>query len=100
MRRAQAALAGEVDGFIGLAACGPAPLPGDTGGSTNRILHTTGNPIMNTASSGLGCPVVTVPIMAVEGMPLGLAVTGQPHQDERTTAIARWIAATIPPISV
>jgi Asp-tRNA(Asn)/Glu-tRNA(Gln) amidotransferase A subunit family amidase len=38
--------------------------------------------------------------MAVEGMPLGLAVTGQPHQDERTTAIARWIAATIPPISV
>lgn len=100
MRRAQAALAGEVDGFIGLAACGPAPLPGDTGGSTNRILHTTGNPIMNTASSGLGCPVVTVPIMAVEGMPLGLAVTGQPHQDERTTAIARWIAATIPSISV
>ncbi|MBR0660689.1 amidase [Neoroseomonas oryzicola] len=98
MRRAQAALAGEVDAFIGLPACGPAPLPGDTGGSTNRILHTTGNPIMNTASSGLGCPVVTVPRMAVEGMPLGLAVTAQPHQDERATAIARWIADAIPPI--
>jgi Asp-tRNA(Asn)/Glu-tRNA(Gln) amidotransferase A subunit family amidase len=98
MRRAQAALAGEVDGFIGLPACGPAPLPGDTGGSTNRILHTTGNPIMNTASSGLGCPVVTVPRMAVEGMPLGIAITTQPHQDERATAIARWIADAVPPI--
>ncbi|WP_240789843.1 amidase [Roseomonas sp. HF4] len=98
MRRAQAALAGEVDAFIGLPACGPAPLPGDTGGSTNRILHTTGNPIMNTASSGLGCPVVTVPRMAVGGMPLGIAVTAQPHQDERAVAIARWIADAIPPI--
>jgi Asp-tRNA(Asn)/Glu-tRNA(Gln) amidotransferase A subunit family amidase len=100
MRRAQAALAGEVDGFIGLPACGPAPLPGDTGGSTNRILHTTGNPIMNTASSGLGCPVVTVPRMAVEGMPLGIAITTQPHQDERAVAIARWIEAAVPPIMV
>lgn len=98
MRRAQAALAGEVDAFIGLPACGPAPLPGDTGGSANRILHTTGNPIMNTASSALGCPVVTVPRMAVEGMPLGIAVTGQPHQDEKVTAIARWIADAVPPI--
>jgi Asp-tRNA(Asn)/Glu-tRNA(Gln) amidotransferase A subunit family amidase len=98
MRRAQAALAGEVDAFIGLPACGPAPLPGDTGGSSNRILHTTGNPIMNTASSGLGCPVVTVPRMAVAGMPLGIAVTAQPHQDERAVAIARWIADAVPPI--
>lgn len=98
MRRALAALAGEVDGFIGLPACGPAPLPGDTGGSSNRILHTTGNPIMNTASSGLGCPVVTVPKMAVGGMPLGLAVTAQVNQDERAAAIARWIDGAIPPI--
>ncbi len=80
--------------------CGPAPLPGDTGGSTNKILHTTGNPIMNTASSGLGCPVVTVPRMAVDGMPLGIAITAQPHQDERATAIARWIADAVPPIMV
>ena len=98
MRRAQAALAGEVDAFIGLPACGAAPLPGDTGGSTNRILHTTGNPIMNTASSGLGCPVVTVPRMAVDGMPLGIAITAQPDQDERATAIARWIGQAVPPI--
>ena len=100
MRLAQAALAGEVDGFIGLPACGPAPLPGDTGGSSNRIVHTTGNPIMNTASSALGCPVVTVPVMAVDGMPLGLSVTTQPHQDERAAAIGRWIADAIPPIIV
>ena len=64
----------------------------------DRILHTTGNPIMNTASSGLGCPVVTVPRMAVEGMPLGIAITAQPHQDERATAIARWIGEAVPPI--
>lgn len=100
MRQAQAALAGEVDGFIGLSALGPAPLPGDTGGSVGKILHTTGNPIMNSASSALGCPVVTVPLLAVGGMPLGLAITTQPHQDERATAIARWIADAVPSITV
>lgn len=100
MRGAQAALAGEVDGFIGLAACGPAPLLGDTGGSMGSIVHTTGNPAMNTASSALGCPVMTVPLMAVENMPVALAVTTQPHQDERATAIARWIGETLAPIVV
>lgn len=100
MRRAQAALAGEVDAFIGLAACGPAPLLGDTGGTMLGITHTTGNPAMNTASSALGCPVVTVPVMAVEGMPVALAVTTQPHQDERATAIARWVGGTLRPIVV
>lgn len=100
MRRALAAMAGEVDGFIGLAACGPAPLLGDTGGSSLGITHTTGNPAMNTASSALGCPVVTVPILAVDGMPLALAVSAQPHQDERAAAIARWIAGAVPPIAI
>ncbi len=100
MRRAQAALAGEVDGFIGLAACGPAPLLGDTGGTMLGITHTTGNPAMNTASSALGCPVVTVPVMAVEGMPVALAITAQPHQDERAAAIARWVGETVRPIVV
>jgi Asp-tRNA(Asn)/Glu-tRNA(Gln) amidotransferase A subunit family amidase len=98
MRRAFAAMGGEVDGFIGLAACGPAPILGDTGGTSLGITHTTGNPAMNTASSALGCPVVTVPILAVEGMPLALAVSAQPHQDERAAAIARWIGAAIAPI--
>lgn len=100
MRRAQAALAGEVDAFIGLASTGPAPLLGSTDGTIRGITHTTGNPAMNTASSALGCPVVTVPIMAVEGMPVALAISGQPHQDERATAIARWIGGALPPIII
>ncbi|MBR0649644.1 amidase [Roseomonas terrae] len=100
MRRAQAALAGEVDAFIGLAATGPAPVLGSTDGTIRGITHTTGNPAMNTASSCLGCPVVTVPIMAVDGMPVALAVSGQVHQDERATAIGRWIAGAVPPIMV
>ena len=49
--------------------------PDDMGGSTSRILRTTDNPIMNTACS-------------------------QPHQDERATAIARWIADAVSPIMV
>jgi Asp-tRNA(Asn)/Glu-tRNA(Gln) amidotransferase A subunit family amidase len=100
MRRAQAALAGEVDAFIGLASTGPAPVLGSTDGTIKGITHTTGNPAMNTASSSLGCPVVTVPIMAVDGMPVALAVSGQVHQDERATAIGRWIAEAVPPIMV
>ena len=98
MRRAMAALAGEVDAFIGLGSTGPAPVLGSTDGTIRGITHTTGNPAMNTASSALGCPVVTVPVMAVEGMPVALAVSGQLHQDERATAIGRWIAEALPPI--
>jgi len=49
-------------------------------------------------SSILGAPVVTVPLMAVSGLPVGVQVMGQPHEDAAVAAIARWLAEAIPPV--
>jgi Asp-tRNA(Asn)/Glu-tRNA(Gln) amidotransferase A subunit family amidase len=95
-----AALAPVADGFIAPAALGPAPRLGDTGGSQGEIVHTTGDPTYNAASSILGAPAVTVPVMAVGGMPVGVQVMGQQHADERTVAIARWLADAVPAVEV
>lgn len=38
------------------------------------------------------------PLSAIDGLPIGISITGQPHQDEGATAIARWIAGAVPPI--
>lgn len=90
-RAAHAALTPICDALISLSCLGPAPKLGDTGGSDGRIIHTTGNPVMNAATSVLGCPVVTIPVLAVEGLPVGIQLIGQWHADERVTAMARWL---------
>lgn len=90
-RAAHAALAPICDALVSLSCLGPAPKLGDTGGSDGRIIHTTGNPVMNAATSVLGCPVVTVPVLAVEGLPVGMQLIGQWHADEHVTAMARWL---------
>ena len=43
----------------------------------------------------LFAPVVTVPLMSVGGMPVGVQVMGQQHEDARMTGIARWLADTV-----
>jgi len=48
----------------------------------------------------LFAPCVTMPMMSVGGMPVGAQVMGQPHQDARMTAIARWIIGEIDPVVV
>jgi Asp-tRNA(Asn)/Glu-tRNA(Gln) amidotransferase A subunit family amidase len=40
----------------------------------------------------LFAPVVTVPLMSVGGMPVGVQLTGQQHDDARVTGPARWFA--------
>ncbi|MFN3390038.1 MAG: amidase family protein, partial [Allosphingosinicella sp.] len=95
-----AAFAPVADGFIAPAALGPAPRLGDPGGSQGEILHTTGDPTYNAASSILGAPAVTVPVMAVGGLPVGVQVMGQQHADERVVAMARWLAEAVPAVEV
>jgi Asp-tRNA(Asn)/Glu-tRNA(Gln) amidotransferase A subunit family amidase len=94
-RAAHAALAPVCDALITLSCLGPAPKLGDTGGSDGKIIHTTGNPVMNAATSVLGCPAVTVPVLAVEGLPVGIQLIGQWHEDERITAFARWLRGAL-----
>ena len=54
----------------------------------------------NYPSSMLFAPSVTIPLMSVGGMPGDTQVMGQPSNDARVTAIARWLLGVISPVVV
>jgi Asp-tRNA(Asn)/Glu-tRNA(Gln) amidotransferase A subunit family amidase len=91
-------LADRVDAMIAPASPGPAPLwPGDTPGQP-LLPRPTGDPVFNYPSSLLGAPVVTSPLTAVRGLPMGIQLMGQPGADARMVAIARWLRDTVRPV--
>lgn len=99
-RQAHTALAPLADAVVTLSCPGPAPLwLGDTPGEP-LAARPTGDAVFNYPSSMLGAPVVTIPMMAVGGMPVGLQVMGQAHEDARVTALARWIHQSVQPVAV
>jgi Asp-tRNA(Asn)/Glu-tRNA(Gln) amidotransferase A subunit family amidase len=81
LRNTHEELAKRCDGFITLSSPGPGPIGMDQGSA-----------IFNEASSILGAPAISVPVLTSESMPLGLQLLGPWHGDERLTAVARWIA--------
>jgi len=85
-----AAIAPLADALISLGSPGPAP----------RGLGSTGDSVFNSPTSILGAPAVTVPILAIEGMPVGIQIVGQRHADARTAGIARGLLETVRPVSV
>ena len=88
------------DAVITLSCPGPAPLwSGDEPGKP-LAPRPTGDPVFNFPSSMLFAPAVTIPIMAVQGMPVGMQLMGQQHEDARITAMARWLLETVPPVTV
>lgn len=93
--RAQVALVGQqVDGFITLASSGPAPFDGvDQAGTVDRPnAHlSTGSRSFLSPWSMVGGPAFSLPLMAVDGMPVGLQVMGTADTDYRLTAVARWL---------
>ncbi|MFN4088260.1 MAG: amidase family protein [Alphaproteobacteria bacterium] len=97
-QQVHATLAPLADAVISLACPGPAPLwSGDVPGQP-LAPRPTGDFVFNAPSSMLFAPVVTMPLMGIGGMPVGVQVMGQQHEDARMTAIARWISGTITPI--
>ena len=78
------AFKGRADGFVTLNQTGPAP---------------TGMPVGNTVygepSSLLGVPAMNLPVMAVDGMPVGLQLLGFYRGDADMTALGRWMAQTL-----
>jgi Asp-tRNA(Asn)/Glu-tRNA(Gln) amidotransferase A subunit family amidase len=99
-RRHFAALGPLADGIIALTSDGPAPVLGDTSGSAQGITHTTGTPAMAAPLSMLGAPTVALPMMAVEGMPVGVQIAGQPHFDQKVCGMARWVKENIEQVTV
>ena len=93
-------LAPLADAVLTLSCPGPAPLwSGDVPGEP-LAPHPTGNAVFNYPSSMLFAPAVTVPLMSVSGMPVGVQLMGQQHEDARITALARWLLETVPPVVV
>ena len=87
LRARHAALAPVADAVIVPAAPGPAP----------KGLGFTGSPSFNALSSGLGAPAITLPLMAVDGLPVGVQLIGQVQGDDRLAAHAAWVAETFLP---
>ncbi|MGY3364254.1 Asp-tRNA(Asn)/Glu-tRNA(Gln) amidotransferase A subunit family amidase [Bradyrhizobium sp. GM2.4] len=98
-RAAHAMIAHIADAVISPSSIGPAPRL-DNKGVDSGIVHTTGLPNYNAVTSLLGAPTITIPMLAVGGLPVGVQVIGQQHTDDRLAGIARWIAETIPPRSI
>ena len=46
----------------------------------------------------LHAPCVTVPLLGVGGMPVGVQLMGQQHEDARVTAMARWVMGAVAPV--
>jgi Asp-tRNA(Asn)/Glu-tRNA(Gln) amidotransferase A subunit family amidase len=92
------AVAPLADAAITLACPGPAPLwSGDVPGQP-LAPRPTGDFVFNAPSSMLFAPAVTLPLMAVGGMPVGVQVMGQQQQDARVTALARWLLENVAPV--
>jgi len=85
MRQAHAALAGEIDGLITLSAPSIAPVG----------LETTGNPVFAAPATILGAPAFSLPLMALDGLPLGLQLIGFPGRDADLAGRARWVTDAV-----
>jgi len=98
MRAAHAAIAPLADALIAPACPGPAPLWNPQAPDAAANPRPTGDPSCNAGTSALGCPAVTLPMLAVGGMPMGVQLIGQPHQDAHMLALARWLHAAAAPV--
>lgn len=64
------------------AAPGPAPLLSE---------GITGSPIFNGLWTYLGMPAISLPLLEVDGLPLGVQLVGQTRDDGRLLRYARWL---------
>jgi Asp-tRNA(Asn)/Glu-tRNA(Gln) amidotransferase A subunit family amidase len=95
-----ARMAGVADAAITLSCPGPAPLwSGDEPGKP-LLPRPTGDAVFNYPSSMLFAPAVTMPLLAVGGMPVGVQIMGQPNDDARIVGRARWLADAVNPVVV
>ena len=77
--------AGGADGYITLAASGPAILGHDYTGSRTFLIY----------GSWLGLPAFSLPLLQVNGLPLGVQLLGAPGTDGALCAIANWMVNSL-----
>lgn len=86
VRDAYEALRGHCDACITLSATGAAP----------RGIGWTGDPIFAVPGSLLGVPVLSLPVLRVEELPLGLQVLGFRDRDAALFEAAAWLLGLFP----
>lgn len=69
------------DAILTPAAPGPA-LPG---------LQSTGSPMFNALWTYLGMPCISLPLIEIEGMPLGVQLSAARGDDARLLSVAKWV---------
>ena len=74
-------LAGRADGFLSLASSGPAPEGLDYTGSRTFLNYW----------SWVGFPALSLPLMSVDGLPVGVQLIGYEGADDRLAGHAAWI---------
>lgn len=100
-QRLHARLAPLADAIISPTTPGPAPLisPSNDQTGVQRLLP-TGDPSYSLPTSMLWAPTVQIPMMAVGGMPVGMQIMGQLHEDYRMAGYARWILGSLKRVAV
>lgn len=85
LRRKVEDLAARCDAFLTLSSSGPAPVG----------LSSTGSRSFPVPWTLVGGPAISLPVMAVHGLPLGLQLMGQVGSDAALFGQARWLLDTI-----
>ena len=87
-----------VDGALMLSCPGPAHVwAGDKPGEP-PLARPTGDAVFNAPASILFAPAVSMPLMAVGGLPVGVQVMGADGADARMTGFARWMLEAVEPV--
>jgi Asp-tRNA(Asn)/Glu-tRNA(Gln) amidotransferase A subunit family amidase len=86
LRQRYAALKGEVDVLLLPSALGPAPIG----------LASTGSRDFNAFSSGFGVPAISLPLLEVQGLPLGVQLMGFANEDARLLSHAAYFIEHFP----
>ena len=99
MRSGLASVSPLADAMITLSSAGPAP-PRDHLAESGEAQYAfkTGNPAFNAATSALGSPSVTLPLLGIDGMPTGIQLIGALHSDWTLTGYANWMNQSLVPV--
>lgn len=81
LRAAFAKVEGKGDGFVTLSAKGPPP-----------VGWGIGDPVYGDISACTAAPAYNLPLLADRGLPMGIQLLGQPHEDYELGRVGRWLS--------
>jgi Asp-tRNA(Asn)/Glu-tRNA(Gln) amidotransferase A subunit family amidase len=99
LRADMAALRQVADATITLSSPGPAPALGQSVPSgESAYSFVTGSPASTAHTSLTGAPAITIPLLAISGLPVGVQLIGHAHDDWQLTGYAAWLHGRCEPV--